>query len=89
MRRRVRRLPSYRRSAPPVSDRDLGDVLRTAFGSREEMREMFREVEARMVEDMHAMCEQAKRARDQVWSVPPEDDLSAADRPAQPPVKPK
>ena len=71
------------------SNEDLRYALRWAFGSREEMNEMFRELEAKMVEDMHRIAEEAKRKRDAEWPLPPEDDLPAADRPVQLAVKAK
>ncbi len=74
---------------PPPDQRDLGYALRWFFGSREEMNEMFRELEAKMVEDMHRIAEEAKRKRDAEWPLPPEGDLPTADRPVQPAVKAK
>ena len=71
------------------SDEDLRYALRWAFGSREEMHEMFRDLEARMVEDMHRINEEAKRAREEEWPLPPEGDLPTADRSAQALVKVK
>ena len=71
------------------SDEDLRYALRWAFGSREEMHEMFRDLEARMVEDMHRINEEAKRARYAERSIPPEGDLPTADRSAQALVKVK
>jgi len=53
------------------------------------MHEMFRDLEARMVEDMHRINEEAKRKRDAEWPIPPEDDLPAADRCAPPLAKVK
>src|SRR2546426_5939786 len=68
------------------SDEDLRYALRWAFGSREEMNEMFRELEAKMVEDMHRIAEEAKRKRDAEWPLPPEDesqsDVTAAPCPS-------
>ena len=71
------------------SDEDLRSALRWAFGSREELAEMFRELEAKMIEDMHRIAEEAKRARDAEWPLPREGDLPIADRPVQPAVKGK
>src|SRR5438552_10013027 len=56
------------------SDEDRRYALRWAFGSREEMNEIFREVEAGMLEDMHRIEEEAKRAREAEWPLPPEGD---------------
>jgi len=70
------------------SDEDRRYALRWAFGSREEMNEMFRELEAKMVEDMHRIAEEAKRKRDAEWPLPPEDesqsDVTAAPGPSSP-----
>ena len=74
---------------PPPDQRDLGYALRWFFGSREEMNEIFREVEAGMLEDMHRIEEEAKRAREAEWPLPPEGDPHTADRPVQPAVKGK
>ena len=74
---------------PPPDQRDLEYALRWAFGSREEMNEMFRELEAKMVEDIHRIADEAKRARAEEWPLPPEDDPPTADRPVQLAVKAK
>ena len=87
-RRRVHLRSDMRPGFRP-SDEDRRYALRWAFGSREEMHEMFRELEAKMVEDMHRIAEEAKRKRDAEWPLPPEDDLPAADRPVQLAVKAK
>ena len=87
-RRRVQFRSDMRPDFRP-SDEDLGYALRWAFGSREEMNEMFRELEAKMLEDIHRIADEAKRKRDAEWPLPPEDDLPAADRPVQPAVKGK
>ena len=78
-----------RLGSPPPDQGDLGYALRWFFGSREEMNEIFRELEAKMVEDMHRIAEEAKRARDAEWPLPREGDLPIADRPVQPAVKGK
>ena len=87
-RRRVHLRSDMRPGFRP-SDEDRRYALRWAFGSREEMNEMFRELEAKMVEDIHRIADEAKRKRDAEWPMPPEDDLPAADRPVQPAVKGK
>ena len=81
-RRRVKFRSDIRPDFRP-SDEDRHYALRWAFGSREEMHEMFREWEAKLVEDMHRICEEAKRAREEEWPLPPEDDPPTADRPVQ------
>ena len=58
--------------------RDLGDALRTVFGSRAEVTALFRELEAQMVARMRAICERAKQAR-RAESPLREDALPAAD----------
>ena len=87
-RRRVQFRSDIRPDFRP-NDGDLGYALRWFFGSREEMNEMFRELEAKMVEDIHRIADEAKRKRDAEWPLPAEDDLPAADRPVQPAVKGK
>src|SRR5438874_5304727 len=77
-RRRVHLRSDMRPDFRP-SDEDRRYALRVAFGSREEMNAMFRELEARMIEDMRAICEEAKRVREAEWPLPPEDDPPAAD----------
>ena len=42
-----------------VDERDFGEAARTIFGSREEMRETFREWEAALVKTIHDACERA------------------------------
>ena len=42
-----------------------------------------------MVADMHRIEEEAKRAREAEWPLPPEGDPHTADRPVQPAVKGK
>ena len=44
------------------NDEDLRYALRTLFGTREEMREMFCEWEAALVETIHRACERASMA---------------------------
>ena len=80
-RRRVHLRSDMRPDFRP-SDEDRRYALRWAFGSREEMHEMFRELEAKMVEDMRTICEQAKRARDAEWPLPPEDESQSDERAA-------
>ena len=87
-RRRVQFRSDMRPDFRP-SDEDRRYALRWAFGSREELAEMFRELEAKMVEDIHRIADEAKRKRDAEWPLPAEDDLPAADRPVQPAVKGK
>ena len=87
-RRRVHLRSDMRPDFRP-SDEDRRYALRWAFGSREEMHEMFRELEAKMIEDMRRICEEAKRARDAEWPLPPEGDPPTADRSAQALVKVK
>jgi inhibitor of KinA sporulation pathway (predicted exonuclease) len=61
----ARRRSVWDQAIPPwkTEPMDLGDALRTVFGSREELHEMFREWEAQLVETIHRACEDAKRAR--------------------------
>ena len=87
-RRRVHLRSDMRPDFRP-NDVDLEYALRWFFGSREEMNEIFREVEAGMLEDMHRIEEEAKRAREAEWPLPPEGDPHTADRPVQPAVKGK
>ena len=88
-RRRVQFRSDMRPDFRP-SDEDLRYALRWAFGSREEMNEMFRELEAKMVEDMRTICEQAKRARDAEFGIPAEDgSCPAGDRGLQSVAKAK
>ena len=87
-RRRVHLRSDMRPGFRP-SDEDLRYALRWAFGSREEMNEIFRELEAKMLEDMHRIEEEAKRAREAEWPLPREGDLPIADRPVQLAVKAK
>ena len=58
------------------------------LGSREQVRQVFREAEAELVARMQRICEDAKRARREEMPIP-EDDLPAPDRAAPPsiPVK--
>ncbi len=73
---------------PPPDQRDLEYALRWAFGSREEMNEIFRDFEVRLVKGIYEAAGQALPAREEEWPIPPEDDLpTAADRPVQPVVK--
>ena len=75
-------------SPSPMTERDCGDAVRMMFSSREEIAELFEGMEAQLVERMRRICEEAKRARDAEWPLPPEDDPPAAeDRPAQALVK--
>ncbi len=70
---------SYRRTAPtPPSDQEVGDALRTVFGSREEVAEFFGALEAKLVAEMQRICAEGKRARDAEFPIPPEDDRPAA-----------
>ena len=69
------------------SDEDLRYALRWLFGSREEMNEMFRDFEVRLVKGIYEAAGQPMPARDGEGSIPPEDDLPTADRPVQPLVK--
>ncbi len=85
-RRRVQFRSDMRPDFRP-SDEDRRYALRWAFGSREELAEMFRELEAKMVEDMRAICEEAKRKREKEFPMPPEDDPPTADRSAPAVVK--
>jgi len=74
---------------PPPDQRDLEYALRWAFGSREEMNEIFRDFEVRLVNAIYEGAGQPMPARDGEGSIPPEDDLPTADRPVQPVVKVK
>ena len=74
---------------PPPDQRDLGYALRWFFGSREEMNEIFRDFEVRLVNAIYEGAGQPTPARYAERSIPPEDDLPAADRPVQPAVKGK
>ena len=74
---------------PPPDQRDLGYALRWFFGSREEMNEIFRDFEVRLVNAIYEGAGQPTPARDGEGSIPPEGDLPTADRPVQPAVKVK
>ena len=79
---RSRGARSCRRTAPtPPSDQDVGDALRTVFGSREEVAEFFGALEAKLAAELQRICAEGKRARDAEFSIPPEDDVLTADRP--------
>ena len=85
MARGIRGARSYRRTAPtPPSDQDVGDALRTVFGSREKVAEFFGALEAKLVAEMQRICAEGKRARDAEFSIPPEDDLPTVDCPLAP-----
>jgi len=71
------------------SDEDRRYALRWAFGSREEMNEIFRDFEVRLVEAIYEGAGQPVPARDGEGSIPPEGDLPTADRSAQALVKVK
>ena len=85
-RRRVHLRSDMRPGFRP-SDEDLRYALRWAFGSREEMNEIFRDFEVRLVKGIYEAAGQPMPARDGEGSIPPEDDLPTADRPVQPLVK--
>ena len=87
-RRRVHLRSDIRPDFRP-SDEDLGYALRWFFGSREEMNEIFRDFEVRLVNAIYEGAGQPTPARDGEGSIPPEDDLPTADRSAQAPVKVK
>ena len=74
---------------PPPDQRDLGYALRWFFGSREEMNEIFRDFEVRLVNAIYEGAGQPMPARDGEGSIPPEGDLPTADRSAQALVKVK
>ena len=74
---------------PPPDQRDLGYALRWFFGSREEMNEIFRDFEVRLVNAIYEGAGQALPAREEEWPIPPEGDLPTADRSAQARVKVK
>ena len=78
-----------RLGSPPPDQGDLGYALRWFFGSREEMNEIFRDFEVRLVNAIYEGAGQPTPARDGEGSIPPEDDLPTADRPVQPVVKVK
>ena len=69
---------------PPPDQRDLEYALRWAFGSREEMAEMFRDFEVRLVKAIYEGAGQPVPARDGERSIPPESDPAATDCSAQP-----
>ena len=81
---RTKRQAFTNRFACPMTERDFGDAVRTVFGSREEIAEMFQGMEARLVARISRICEEAKRARDAEWPLPEEDNPPAADRWADP-----
>ena len=56
------------------SDEDRRYALRWAFGSREEMHEMFRDFEIRLVNAIYEGAGQPMPARDGEGSIPPEAD---------------
>ena len=87
-RRRVHLRSDMRPDFRP-SDEDRRYALRWAFGSREEMHEMFRDFEVRLVKGIYEAAGQPMPARDGEGSIPPEGDLPTADRPVQPVVKVK
>ena len=78
-----------RLGSPPPDQGDLGYALRWFFGSREEMHEIFRDFEVRLVNAIYEGAGQPTPARYAERSIPPEDDLPTADRPVQPAVKGK
>ncbi len=82
-RRRVH-LRSDIRPAFRPSDEDRRYALRWAFGSREEMAEMFRDFEVRLVKAIYEGAGQPVPARDGEGSIPPESDPAATDCSAQP-----
>ena len=87
-RRRVHLRSDIRPDFRP-SDEDLGYALRWFFGSREEMNEIFRDFEVRLVKAIYEGAGQALPAREGEWPIPPEGDLPTADRSAQARVKVK
>ena len=87
-RRRVHLRSDIRPDFRP-SDEDRRYALRWAFGSREEMNEIFRDFEVRLVEAIYEGAGQPVPARDGEGSIPPEGDLPTADRSAQALVKVK
>ncbi len=87
-RRRVQFRSDMRPDFRP-SDEDRRYALRWAFGSREEMHEMFRDFEIRLVNAIYEGAGQPMPARDGEGSIPPEGDLPTADRSAQALVKVK
>ena len=76
-----------RLGSPPPDQGDLGYALRWFFGSREEMHEIFRDFEVRLVKGIYEAAGQPMPARDGEGSIPPEDDLPTEDRSVQPLVK--
>ena len=87
-RRRVHLRSDIRPDFRP-SDEDRRYALRWAFGSREEMNEIFRDFEIRLVNAIYEGAGQALPAREEEWPIPPEGDLPTADRSAQARVKVK
>ena len=82
-RRRVHLRSDMRPGFRP-SDEDLRYALRWAFGSREEMNEIFRDFEVRLVNAIYEGAGQPVPARDGERSIPPESDPAATDCSAQP-----
>ena len=78
-----------RLGSPPPDQGDLGYALRWFFGSREEMHEIFRDFEVRLVKGIYEAAGQPTPARYAERSIPPEGDPHTADRPVQPAVKGK
>ena len=78
-----------RLGSPPPDQGDLGYALRWFFGSREEMHEIFRDFEVRLVNAIYEGAGQPTPARYAERSIPPEGDPHTADRPVQPAVKGK
>ncbi len=74
-------------SPSPMTERDCGDAVRMMFSSREEIAELFEGMAARLVTRMRRICDEAKRAREAEFPIPPEDD--AGGRSAQPVVAPQ
>jgi len=87
-RRRVHLRSDMRPDFRP-SDEDRRYALRWAFGSREEMNEIFRDFEVRLVNAIYEGAGQPTPARYAERSIPPEADPPAADRPVQLAVKAK
>ena len=69
-RRRVQFRSDMRPDFRP-NDGDLGYALRWFFGSREEMNEIFRDFEVRLVKGIYEAAGQALPAREEEWPIPP------------------
>ena len=74
---------AMRKRVRPSSE-DIGYALRTVFGSREEMREMFAEWEATMMDTVNKAIAKAKQEREKEFPTLREDDPPTIDQCASP-----